>query len=104
MVEFTITDFEGETCMTLKPVMDLTVAEDFRLALLDCLARGKNVKLMAGKVERMTTPCLQLLLAYQDRIAHQQINFVIEDMSEPFKSAINDVGLADILSTSEQKK
>ncbi len=96
------TDSSDEICLVLKSVMDLTVAEDLRLGFLDCLTKNKTIKIMAGDVERITTPCLQVLFAMKNKTAEQDIKFLIPEMSEAFQNALKDVGLDDQFITSEQ--
>lgn len=96
------TDSSDEVCLVLASVMDLTVAEDLRIGLLDCLTRNKAIKVMAGDVERITTPCLQVLFAMKNKTAEQDIAFLIPDMSEAFQNALKDVGLDGQFLYSEQ--
>jgi anti-anti-sigma regulatory factor len=100
---FATTDSKQETSLVLKAVMDLTVAEDLRMGFLDCLSRNKPIKILAGDVERITTPCLQVLLAMKNKASEQDIDFLIPQMSEAFHKALRDVGLEDQLLNSEQK-
>ena len=93
MSSFVMTDSGKDIALTLKPVMDLNVAEDLRLDFIDCLAKGKNIKVMAGAVVRITTPCLQLLLALKNEMIGQDIDLLVPEMSEPFQSALKIVGL-----------
>lgn len=102
MASFMVTDSDNEICLTLKSIMDLTVAEDLRLGFLDCLAKGKTIKIMAGDVERITTPCLQVLFAMKNQTSEQHIDLLIPEMSVAFKNALKDVGLEDQFINSEQ--
>lgn len=91
-----------EICLNLNPVMDLNVAEDLRLEFLDCLAKDKKIKVMAGDVERITTPCLQVLFAMKSKTTQQEIDFLIPEMSDAFQKALKDVGLDDQFINLEQ--
>lgn len=93
MTILTMTDSKDHISLVLKPVMDLTMAEDLRLGFLDCLAKNKTVKVMAGDVERITTPCLQVLLAMKNKTSEMQIDFLIPHMSGAFQKALKLVGL-----------
>lgn len=104
MASFTTTDSENEITLALKPVMDLTVAEDLRLSFLDCLASGKAINIMANDVERITTPCLQVLLAMKNKTSELDINFSIAEMSEAFHDALKDIGLDDQFTILEHKE
>lgn len=100
---FTLTDTEEGISLVLNPVMDLAVAETLRSTLLDCLVKEKNIHIDAGDVDRITTPCLQLLLAMKNRVSPQNIDFKITKMSEAFHITLDDVGLADQFMIPEQK-
>jgi len=103
---FTTNNNEEEICLTLKPVMDLALAEKLRLSLLDCLAASlaanKTIKIMAGKVDRITTPCLQILLAMKIRTDQQHIDFLFPEMSDAFRTVADDIGLQDQFTALEQ--
>ena len=98
---FKVTDSDQEIQLAMNPVMDLTVAEELRLGFLDCLSRGKTIKIMTGDVERITTPCLQVLFAMKTTTSEQNIAFLFPEMSEAFQKALKDVGLTDQFITSE---
>jgi len=97
------TDSNDEISLTFTSIMDLSVAEDLRLTFLDCLARGKTISIMAGEVERITTPCLQVLLALKTKASEKQIGLFFPEMSESFQIALKDIGLEDQFTSLEQK-
>lgn len=101
---FKLTDSDNEIQLDMTPVMDLTVAEDLRVSFLDCLSKNKTIKIMAGEVERITTPCLQVLFAMKSKTSEQNIDFLIPEISEPFQKALNDIGLTDLFSTMEHNE
>ena len=101
---FKLTDSENEIQLDMAPVMDLTVAEDLRLSFLDCLSHGKTIKIMAGDVDRITTPCLQVLFAMKAKTIEQNIDFIIPTISEAFQKALKEVGLTDQFITSEHNE
>lgn len=93
MNSFVMTDSDKGIDLILKPVMDLSVAEELRHAFMDCMAKEKHINVMAGEVVRITTPCLQLLLALKNEMVSQDKDFWVIDMSEPFQTALKVVGL-----------
>ena len=101
---FKLTDSENEVQLDMASVMDLTVAEDLRLGFMECLSHGKTIKIMAGEVERITTPCLQVLFAMKAKTSEQNIDFFIPEMSEAFQKALKEVGLTDQFITSEHNE
>jgi len=100
---YAMSNSDDEISLTLKPVMDLTEAEHLRLAFLDCLVKGKGLKIIASEVERITTPCLQILLSLKNRAYHHHIDFLIVDMSKSFKTALDETGLEEHLAFMEQE-
>lgn len=102
MTSHTMTESDDEISMTLTSVMDLTMACDLRRGFLDSLHKGKTIKVMAGDVTRITTPCLQVLLAMKNKTTEQHIDFLIPEMSDAFRNALKDVGLDGPFITPEQ--
>lgn len=58
---------------------------------------------MAGKVERITTPCFQVLLAMKTLTSEKEIDFKFTETSEAFQIALEDLGLGDQLTPLEKK-
>ena len=52
-----------EHIIKLVPVLDLTAAEPLRRELLAAFAGGASVALDASQVQRVSSPCLQVLVA-----------------------------------------
>ncbi len=93
MSSFVMTDSGKEIELTLKPVMDLSVAEDLRHDFINCLTKAKNIKVLGKEVVRITTPCLQILLSLKNEMTDQHIDLLVTEMSEPFLAALKTVGL-----------
>ena len=102
MASYIMTESDNEISMTLTAVMDLTMAEDLHRGFLDGLHKGKRIKILAGDVTRITTPCLQVLLAMKHKTTEQNIDFLIPEMSDAFQNALKDVGLNGPFITPEQ--
>jgi anti-anti-sigma regulatory factor len=51
------------TSLVLAPVLDLTAAPALKHDLLEAFAGGDAVTIDAGQVQRIASPCLQLLVA-----------------------------------------
>jgi len=103
VTSYAIANSDDEISLTLKSIMDLTEAENLRLTFLDCLTKGKSLKIVASEVERITTPCLQILLSLKNRADFHHIDFSIVDMTEAFKSALYDIGLEEHIAPMEQR-
>ncbi len=49
--------------VTLSPVMDLTAADVLKQELLAAFGRGETIEINAAEVSRVSSPCLQVLVA-----------------------------------------
>jgi anti-anti-sigma regulatory factor len=76
----------------LSSVLDLVQAQVLRDDLIRLLQDGAMV-LDAGAVERMSTPCAQVLLAAGRAAEAAGTNLQIVNASEGFRSALADLGL-----------
>jgi anti-anti-sigma regulatory factor len=77
---------------TLPQVLDLTQAQNLRDSMTTLLADGALV-LDASEVERMSTPCAQVLLATGRAADLAGSSFQIINVSDVFRSALADLGL-----------
>ena len=76
----------------LLPVLDITKAKDLQSNLLDCIKNG-SVLIDGSDVERIATPCVQLILAAARDCEAAGSPFRILNISEAFKAALVDLGL-----------
>ena len=76
----------------LPQVLDLTQAQNLRDTMAARLSDG-SVVLDASAVERMSTPCAQVLLAAGRSAGFAGTSFQITNPSEVFRAALADLGL-----------
>ncbi|CAL75692.1 conserved hypothetical protein; putative anti-sigma factor antagonist [Bradyrhizobium sp. ORS 278] len=76
----------------LPQMLDLTQATQLRDEMIRLAAAG-DVLLDAAGVERMSTPCVQILLAAAHGARAANKSFKITQPSELFRTAIADLGL-----------
>jgi chemotaxis protein CheX len=76
----------------LPQILDLTGARPLRDSLAGLLSRG-TVVLDASAVERMSTPCAQVLLAAGRAAGPAGTAFKITNPSTVFRTALADLGL-----------
>lgn len=85
----------------LPEVMDIGAAETLRSTLLEgmaqALAGGGALNLNAQRAERVSTACLQLLLATIRSCALQNIPCAIQSPSLALAGACHDLGLGGII-------
>jgi anti-anti-sigma regulatory factor len=82
----------GDVVNTLPAVLDLTEAQSLRNTVAALLA-DRSLILDASGVERMSTPCSQILLAAGRAADLAGSSFRIVDASEVFRTALADLGL-----------
>jgi chemotaxis protein CheX len=82
----------GEAGGLLPPVLDFTHAQPLRDAMTTLLNEDALV-LDASAVERMSTPCAQVLLATGRAAAAAGASFKILNASAVFRTALADLGL-----------
>jgi chemotaxis protein CheX len=76
----------------LPQVLDLTEARSLRDDMM-ALLRSGAIMLDAGAVERMSTPCAQVLLAAGQAAEAANCQFQIVNASDCFQAAVVDLGL-----------
>ena len=82
----------GSAASRLPQILDLTQAQVLRDSLVALISGGTPV-LDASAVERMSTPCAQVLLASGRAAAAAGTPFKILNPSAAFQTAIADLGL-----------
>jgi chemotaxis protein CheX len=76
----------------LPPILDLTQAQNLRDSMIR-LCGERSVVLDASAVERMSTPCVQVLMAAGRAAEVSRNSFKIVSASAVFQTAIADLGL-----------
>ncbi|MBV9561027.1 MAG: STAS domain-containing protein [Bradyrhizobium sp.] len=76
----------------LPEMLDLAQAESLRKGMLNLLQR-RDILLDASAVQRMSTPCVQILLAAGRSAQAVQKPYKITNASDVFRAAIADLGL-----------
>ena len=86
-----------DAILRLPPALDLLSAATLQDRLQDRLNHGLPLVIDAAEVERLGTPCLQLLIAASREAQASGLGFRIEAASTPFRAAIADLGLSAAL-------
>lgn len=88
--------------VTLPPVADLTAAGPLKQSLLDGLAAGKSITIDASAVQRVSSPCLQVLVAGMQSFAKAGgTSLVVANPSQAFRETVSVLGLLDALELGE---
>jgi anti-anti-sigma regulatory factor len=73
--------------------LGLSAAGPLRAALLEVLAHGKPIEIDARAVARISTPCVQVLLAAAASARGCGQAFVLTEASDAFIAGFSDLGL-----------
>ena len=85
---------KGKTAtIALPEILDLSAAEPLKAALEKALAGGRSFKLDAKNVERLSTPCIQVLLAAKRAMKDAGMSFTLTSPSDAFIDTFNDLGV-----------
>jgi anti-anti-sigma regulatory factor len=97
MEPFQVTATESGSRIDLLPVMDLRVSPPFHATMVDLVARAKPLEIAAPDVERLSTPCIQVLLAAAQALEKAGTPFKIVAPSDAFIAAFDDLGLFPVI-------
>lgn len=97
MEPFAITKSDDATQLALVASMDLRTAEPLLHSFHEIMAAGGKVVIDASAVERLSTPCVQILLSAAQHMEQHSIPFVVKSPSDAFVSAFDDLGLFSFL-------
>jgi len=96
----TATDPEAKTTPVLKlpAILDLTQAAALKAELLAALAKGDGLDLDAGDVQRLTSPCAQVLAsAVRAFAAAGGPSLVVSNASQSFHETVCGLALCEAL-------
>ncbi|MGJ4891869.1 STAS domain-containing protein [Bradyrhizobium sp. HKCCYLRH3099] len=91
-----LTNHVADGAYVLPQMLDLTQASQLRDEMVR-LASAGDIVLDASGVERMSTPCVQILLAAARGAGAAHKSFKITQASELFRTAVTELGLGDEL-------
>lgn len=95
-----MTDETNLPALALPPVLDLTAAAELKKGLLEALAQPE-VSVDAAAVQRITTPCLQVLVAAVRDVRAQGGVIKILNVPDSMLEPINTLGLSALLGLTE---
>ena len=84
--------------VTLPAVADLTSARPLKEQLMQFFTAGASVTIDASEVQRLSSPCLQVLVAGKQSFAKAGgASLVITNPSDAFRETVSVLGLMDAL-------
>src|SRR3546814_1342385 len=86
--ELRISDWSSDVCSS-----DLPLLHSFH----EIMAQGGKVVIDAAAVDRLSTPCVQILVSAVQHMEQHGIPFVIRSPSDAFVTAFDDLGLFSYL-------
>lgn len=87
----------GESRLKLPATLDLAAAEDFHAACLEAAAAQGDFHLEGQDVAKVSTACLQILVATDRKLEEGGGSIVIEDPSQTLSDALLDLGMNSYL-------
>jgi chemotaxis protein CheX len=85
---------EETATLTLPPISDAGAAPGLKESLAPLVLKGTPIRLVAGEVERITTACMQVLIAADRALAPRHAGLMMNDVSAPMRLAFDEMGLA----------
>jgi anti-anti-sigma regulatory factor len=86
-------ELEVSDRVVLPAISDAGAAGALKEALSPLVLRGASIRLAGEEVERITTPCVQVLLAADRALAPRQAGLVLKGPSEAMRLAFAELGL-----------
>ena len=88
---------DGSVHVCLPPAMDLRAATPLKATLDDALGKALPFVIQAARVERMSTACVQILIAFVDAARKGGIGVTFSQPSPAFLGAFDSLGLAPVI-------
>lgn len=86
-----------ENRLNLTPVLDMRVAEPLLDAFRQAADHGGELVIDCSMVERISTPCVQILLAAAKEMESRNVPFSLKAPTDTFVQAFDDLGLFPVL-------
>lgn len=97
MISFDLNTTDDGAEIELASVMDMRAAEPLKTTMLEALAAQRPLSIKADAVDRMSTPCIQVLIAAATAMQRTEMPFKLTGPSDAFIDAFNDLGLFPVL-------
>lgn len=97
MTQCEIATTEAGRRLELAPVLDILTAEPLREILKESVVIGGRLDIDAGRVERMSTPCIQVIIAGTQALAAKGVEFKVVKPTEAFMNAFYELGLFHVV-------
>ena len=92
-MNFRVLSRAHRTYCNLGATLDLRAAQPLKAAMLRAIEKQQPLTLNASSVERLSTACVQLLIAIETALQDAGYSLVLDEPSEAFSEAFADLGL-----------
>ena len=87
----------GANLLKLPATLDLAAADSLHAAGLQAVGLGEDLRLDAGEVAKVSTACLQILVAMDIKLAGDGHSLAFEGVSDVLKESLLDLGMNEYL-------
>lgn len=94
---FQIEAENDKAVIKMTPVLDMSFATDLLKMLKEVVTIHKNLSLDVCDVERVSTPCIQIILAAANKVEQTGGKFSILNVSSGFERGMTELGLTEHL-------
>lgn len=98
MEDLCLVDNGDGSQITLPSVLDLRAAEPLKTVFEEAIAGGRPLTVDAEAVDRLSTPCIQVLIAAEAGMKATKQPFKLAKPSDAFIENFNDLGIYSLLS------
>lgn len=84
------------TDLKLTPILDLNAALGLRDNLAETIEGGSDIKIDFSRVERITTPCIQVIVAAKQAVEGGGRNFSVTGLAPSIRESFRDLGLGTV--------
>ena len=84
---------EETATLRLPPISDAGAAPALKESLSPLVLKGVSVRLVADEVERITTACIQVLIAADRALALRRAGLVVDEVSDQMRRTFGEMGL-----------
>lgn len=93
-----VSDSKISEVFILPAIVDITYVYDLHKHLSEVAKiKIKTFTLDSSKVEKITTPAIQILLAFFKKLEEKKVKYSLINITEAFEASFNDIGLGNKL-------
>ena len=94
---FTVKVEQDKATVTLLPILDMSASDEFLDVMKACVSAQNSIILDGEDVQRVSTPCVQVMLGAAKTVEDAGGSFTIKNMSSDFERALRELGLAEYI-------